>query len=194
MRRAATIAALLAITFLGSRALAAEPGWALQVGGGALYPSTTDGPFLGRSWSVGFAKPLRPWFLFGCEAGWYRIDGTEGSDYFGDHFWTQPWDAVEGALTFRVQVPVRVGPAPFFAASHGFAKGSGGDVYRYGIASPRGYTVQGFDETVWLSSLALGLRVVVPGRWPDVEASVRKVVWIDSPVGSVVEPRLALAF
>lgn len=185
---------LFAVALFGSTAIGADRNWVVGVGSGQLYSSATDGQWLGRSCSVSAASALRPWFLFGGEMSGYRIDGGEVDDYgwSGTHYRIEPWYAVVPAATFRVQPPVRRGLAPFVGASSGVSWSTGGDVRMTGPAYPRGYVEPRLDETVWFSSIEMGLRVVLPGAWPDPEASLRSIAWIGDDSRHLFEPRFAL--
>lgn len=194
MRKLAAIA--VAIVWLGVWAgsvLGAERPVVLQAGGGALFPSTTDGPFLGRSYFVSVARPLRPWFLLGGEASWYKIDSSRDWSYWGVSE-ISAWNSVVVAATFRLQVPVRVGPAPFLVASSGAAWSNGGDTTFWSIGGPFASIYDGPDQTVWTSSVGLGVRAILPGDWPDIEVSARKTSWITTRISSLVEPRLSLSW
>ena len=192
-RLAAAVLMIAVLHLSGSEALGADDGWVVQAGYGPLYPSTTNYSFLGRSMSLAAAKPLKPWFLFGTAAEWYRLDPREsqGSNVSTR---TEAWDAIVLSATFRVQPPVRVGPAPFVTASSGLSWTGGGDTYTSWYGNPYAYWYQGRESLVWASSIGLGVRVVLPGAWPDAEFEMRRMTWIDNPVSTLFAPRFAITF
>lgn len=194
MRRLAAAVLVLAAMHVGVGVACAEgDGWVVQAGYGPLYPSTTDYSFLGRSMSVSAAKPLKPWFLFGPAVEWYRLDPHESPGSIVS-IRTEAWDAIVVSATFRVQPPVRVGPAPFLTASSGLSLTAGGDTYTSWYGNSYSFTYHGRKSLVWASSIGLGVRVVAPGRWPDAEFEIRRTAWIDSAVYTLFAPRFAIMF
>ncbi len=177
---------------LAGAAWGGGPDWTWRASGGVLYPSTTDGPFLGRAFTVGMAAPVKPWCLLGFEAGWMRVDGATEPSYFGASYRRDPWTDLTVAGTFRLQANVRVGPAPFVETTQGLSmpSGGGGAV----DSPPYAFAIAEDSSVHWTTAVGFGVRVVVPGPWPDPEVALRKHLWDGGLVRSVVEPRLAVTW
>lgn len=195
MRRGVVIVSLVLLVAAGS-ARGADRAWVLRAGGGPLYPSADQGELLGRAFAVEVAKPLRPWFTLGLEAAWLHVDG---STLYGWNTYTQvdPWNTAIVTARVRLQAPARTGPAPFVEASNGVSMPWGGGAeYRTYFGSGSWYSVNlpEASSLQWVSSVGVGLRIVLPGRWPDPEVAVRRHLWDGGHVQRVVEPRVALGW
>ncbi len=190
MRVALLVAGLCVVT--AGVAWGGVPDRVWRAGGGVLYPSTSDGSFLGRAFAVGVAAPVRSWCLLGLEAGWMRVDGRSQYSGPGYLYRRDAWTDLAVSASLRLQAIVRVGPAPFVETTQGLSMPSGGGgavdapPYAFGIAE---------DSSVhWTTTVGIGVRVGVPGRWPDPEVAVRKHLWDGGLVRAVVEPRVALTW
>lgn len=191
------IVVLLVVAGYASSAAGADRGWVMRVGGGPLYPSGDDGDLLGRAFAVEVAKPLRPWFTLGLEAAWLHVDGMSWYDW-NTYVQVDPWNDAIVTARFRLQAPARVGPVPFVEASSGISMPWGGGAeYGYVVLGP-GYWYGTFRPEAsglqWVNSVGAGLRVVLPGKWPDPEVGVRRHLWDGGKVPRVVEPRIALSW
>lgn len=195
MHRGVTIVSLVLLLGAGS-AWGADRAWVLRAGGGPLYPSADDGELLGRAFAIEVAKPLRPWFTFGLEAAWLHVDG---SSQYGWNTYTQvdPWNDAVVSARIRLQAPARTGPVPFLEASNGVSMPWGGGREYRNYVGPGSYwsaLVPEASGLQWASAIGAGLRIVLPGTWPDPELGIRRHLWDGGHVDHVVEPRLALSW
>ena len=109
-------------------------------------------------------------------------------------------DAFSLGTSFSLQVPVKRGIAPFVVATSGVSVVRWGELTEYRTIRPwlgpgdSDAATSGTTEGLWSSSAGVGVRVVRPQRWPDVEVSARKVACIGNHTYTFVEPRLTLSF
>jgi hypothetical protein len=171
-------AVVLTVSLAASFAVAApERGWVIQASGGSIEPSSHAGLRSGKGAGLAALYRVQPWFLVGGEfAGW---GGMPHRGYMSiPEVRVRADDARAHSLSavVRVQPPTRVGPAPFALLEAGYTRFRWGDVHYDG--SGFGYP-SGVErgEVEWGSRMAIGigLRLVLPGEWPDPEASARAV-------------------
>lgn len=194
MIRAFVVTLLLAASMSAGAAGAADRGWIVQAGAG-LAGDALEFDFDGaRSASLGVAAPLRPWFLLGLEAAVYDLGPRRYAIVWpgGGSSSSDRSLMTSLAATFRLQVPVPSGPAPFVTLESGVGRLRLGDLHASGGWPPSSYVIPGETELVQASALGLGVRTVLPGSWPDVEGSLRYVRW--GTELHFIEPRLSLAF
>ncbi len=168
---------LVALVIFGGTgpAARAESDWVGQAGLGAIVPAGDSGLDPGFSVSIFLARPVRPALLVGAEASWITLVPRNGySFYFGPSPTTDDTHIATLTAMLRVQPPVHAGPAPFMAVEAGVARARTGDRHASRVPFGSGDGVsRGAVEWGSRLSAALGVRMVVPGGWPDLELSVR---------------------
>lgn len=177
MRRLPLAAALLAATLCGSgTALGADARWDLVLGGGPAYLSSASGFTEASGLCVSAVRTVRPWLFVGGAADWNSFT-PEGLVTIPEIRTSVGHTRVTAlSAVVRVQPDVHAGPAPFAILEAGCARVHFGDVRfdgsGFGYAS--GVTPGAVE---WGARMAAGagLRLVVPGGWPDLEASARAV-------------------
>lgn len=178
MRGSLLLAVILAGSLARGSSAAAERGWVVQAGGGSIEPSERSSLRPGTTASLAVAHVTRPWLLIGGEFGWTGTPGAEGASTPEVRVTRDDTRAYSMSAVVRLQVPVRVGPAPFAVFESGFTRLRWGASHYDGSNSGFLY-VNGVTpgEVQWGSRAAVGagLRVVLPGAWPDPEASARAV-------------------
>jgi len=169
---------IFAALLCSGSALGAERGWVVLAGGGSIEPSERSSLRSGTTASLAVAHVTRPWLLIGGEFGWTGTPGVQGASIPEVRVTRDDTRAYAVSAVVRLQVPVRVGPAPFALFESGFTRLRWGAVHYDGSNSGYLY-VNGVTpgEVQWGSRMAVGagLRAVIPGAWPDPEVSARAV-------------------
>jgi hypothetical protein len=170
---AVVIAAALACSGI---AFGAERSWIVQAGGGSTNPSQSSRLLSGRIACLAVAHLARPWLLLGGELNWSDVPASRMHSIPEVRVSEDNTRAIALSVTMRVQAPVRAGLAPFGVAETGYSRIRSGDVHVYdlGFGFPGGLTPGRVDWGT-RAAIGVGLRAVLPGAWPDPEASIREV-------------------
>ena len=171
MRRAARWASVLLLA--ASVATAGEREWDMRAAAGR---SGAEDYVLvgGKSLILGLATPVRSWLVVEANAAWHEFPPGMGTTESNGVFEFDRSRVIAATLGSRFQIPVRSGLSPYAV----FEVGAGGaslSEMRWSFESTG--TRPGRAGLVWITGAGLGLRLVLPGAWPDFDASFRGGYW-----------------